>query len=64
EQVQYSRNLLLLDSSLATSDMLRQRAVVRRLASQPGIYCIERLQDPYQAMLEQQLNHFYQQRQS
>ncbi|MFO7705851.1 MAG: hypothetical protein R6V43_12080, partial [Halopseudomonas sp.] len=64
EQVQYSRNLLLLDSSLANSDSLRQRAVVRRLASQPGIYCIERLQDPYQAMLEQQLNHFYQQRQS
>lgn len=64
EQVQYSRNLLLLDSSLANCDMLRQRAVVRRLASQPGIYCIERLQDPYQAMLEQQLNHFYQQRQS
>ncbi len=64
EQVQYSRNLLLLDSSLANCDAMRQRAVVRRLASQPGIYCIERLQDPYQAMLEQQLNHFYQQRQS
>lgn len=64
EQVQYSRNLLLLDSRLANCDALRQRAVVRRLASQPGIYCIERLQDPYQAMLEQQLNHLYQQRQS
>lgn len=64
EQVQYSRNLLLLDSSLANCDLLRQRAVVRRLASQPGVYCIERLQDPYQAMLEQQLSHFYQQRQS
>tara|TARA_R110002051_G_scaffold83393_1_gene147937 strand:+ start:249273 stop:250934 length:1662 start_codon:yes stop_codon:yes gene_type:complete len=64
EQVQYSRNLLLLDSSLANCAAMRQRAVVRRLASQPGIYCIERLQDPYQAMLEQQLSHFYQQRQS
>jgi hypothetical protein len=60
--VQFSRNLLLLDATLADSASLKERAVVRRLASQPGIYCIERLHVPYQAMLEQQLRHFNQQR--
>ncbi|WP_373186941.1 histidine kinase [Halopseudomonas sp.] len=60
--VQHSRNLLLLDAALADSAALRERGVVRRLASQPGIYCIERLHGPYQAMLEQQLTHFYHQR--
>lgn len=60
--VQHSRNLLLLDTSLADSDALKQRGVVRRLASQPGIYCIERLKGPYQSMLERQLTHFYHQR--
>ena len=62
EAVQHSRNLLLLDAALATSDDLKDRAVVRRLASQPGIYCVERLHGPYQAMLERQLTHFYHQR--
>lgn len=61
EAIQHSRNLLLLDAGLADSDALRERAVVRRLASQPGIYCIERLHGPYQAMLERQLTHFYRQ---
>ncbi|HDZ57041.1 MAG TPA: histidine kinase [Pseudomonas xinjiangensis] len=59
EQVQYSRNLLLLDASLATAERIKTRAVVRRLASQPGIYCIERLVEPYQALLERQLNALY-----
>lgn len=62
EAVQHSRNLLLLDAALAASDDLKARAVVRRLASQPGIYCVERLHGPYQAMLERQLTHFYHQR--
>jgi len=63
EQIGYSRNLLLLEAELANQPGLQQRAVVRRLASQPGVYCIERLQDPYQSMLEQQLSHLYRQRQ-
>ncbi len=62
--VQHSRNLLLLDASLADSGSLKERGIVRRLASQPGIYCIERLSGPYQAMLERQLTHFYHQRPS
>ncbi|MBL4834261.1 MAG: hypothetical protein JKY26_09870 [Pseudomonas sp.] len=62
DAVQHSRNLLLLDAALANSAGLKERAVVRRLASQPGIYCIERLHGPYQAMLERQLTHFYHQR--
>lgn len=62
EIVQHSRNLLLLDAALAESVELRERGIVRRLASQPGIYCIERLHGSYQAMLEQQLMHFYHQR--
>lgn len=60
--VQFSRNLLLLDATLADSASLKERAVVRRLASQPGIYYIERLHAPYQAMLEQKLTYSNQQR--
>lgn len=62
DAVQHSRNLLLLDATLANSSALKERAAVRRLASQPGIYCIERLHGHYQAILEQQLRHFYHQR--
>lgn len=62
ERLQYSRNLLLLDASLATSEALSQRAVVRRLASQSGVYCVERLKDPHQSLLERQLNALYTQR--
>lgn len=62
DAVQHSRNLLLLDATLANSSALKERAAVRRLASQPGIYCIERLHGHYQTMLEQQLRHFYHQR--
>lgn len=55
ERMQHSRNLLLLDSELATSGLLSDKAVSRRLASQPGSHCVERLLEPYQSRLEQQL---------
>ncbi|WGK62572.1 hypothetical protein QAO71_04860 [Halopseudomonas sp. SMJS2] len=55
ERMQYSRNLLLLDAELANDALIRDRAVLRRLATPPGIYCVERLREPYQRQLEQQL---------
>lgn len=64
EQLQFSRNLLLLDGSLATTGLTSERAVVRRLASHPGVYCVERLIDPYQTVLERQLNRLYTQQRS
>ncbi|MEH6564975.1 MAG: hypothetical protein V7756_06610 [Halopseudomonas sp.] len=63
DQLQHSRNLLLVDAELATAGVLAESAVARRLASQPGIYCIERLLEPYQSMVESQLNKLYNQRQ-
>lgn len=56
ERMQHSRNLLLLDSELAGSGLLRDKAVLRRLASQPNTHCVERLLEPYQGRLQQQLN--------
>lgn len=64
EQLQHSRNLLLVDAELAASDSLSQCASARRLASQPGTFCIERLLEPYQSLLERQLSSLYNQRQS
>lgn len=64
ENIQYSRNLLLLDAALAASEPTRERAVVRKLASQPGVYCVERLLEPYQTVLERQLTSLYTQRRS
>ena len=55
ESMQHSRNLLLLDAELAASGLLSDKAMLRRLASPPGIYCVERLREPYQSQLEQQL---------
>lgn len=55
ERMQHSRNLLLLDAELATSGLLNDKVVVRRLASQPGVYCVERLKEPYQSQLERHL---------
>ncbi|HDY99796.1 MAG TPA: hypothetical protein ENH72_15110 [Pseudomonas sabulinigri] len=63
DQLQHSRNLLLVDAELAGAGNLANSAVARRLASQPGIYCIERLLEPYQSMVESQLNKLYNQRQ-
>ena len=64
EQLQHSRNLLLVDAELAASTPLRQCASTRRLASQPGTFCIERLLEPYQSLLERQLSSLYNQRQA
>lgn len=55
ERLQHSRNLLLLDSELANSGQLKDKAVLHRLASQPGSHCVERLLEPYQSELEKQL---------
>ncbi len=55
ERLQHSRNLLLLDSELANSGLLKDKAILRRLASQPGSHCVERLLEPYQGELEKQL---------
>lgn len=63
ELLQFSRNLLLLDASLADNASVRSRAVVRKLASKPGAFCVERLNEPYQAVLERNLNQLYRQRQ-
>lgn len=54
-RMQHSRNLLLLDSELAGSGLLKDKAVSRRLASQPGSHCVERLLEPYQSQLEKTL---------
>ena len=64
EHLQHSRNLLLVDAELAASEGLSQCASARRLASQPGTFCIERLLEPYQSLLERQLSALYNQRQS
>ena len=56
EHMQHSRNLLLLNAELANSGLLNDKVVVRRLASQPGIYCVERLKEPYQSQLERHLS--------
>ena len=56
ERMQHSRNLLLLDSELANSGLFKDKAVLRRLASQPGSHCVERLLEPYQSQLQQQLS--------
>lgn len=63
ELLQFSRNLLLLDASQADDASVRERAVVRKLASKPGAFCVERLNEPYQAVLERNLNQLYRQRQ-
>lgn len=63
ELLQFSRNLLLLDASLADNTAVRDKAVVRKLASKPGAFCVERLNEPYQTVLERHLNQLYRQRQ-
>lgn len=55
ELSRHSRNLLLLDQTLGAEPTLRSRARLRTLASPAGASCIERLQDPLPARLEQQL---------
>ena len=52
---QHSRNLLLLDQSVASQEALRSHARIRSIASPAGCSCVERLLDPYPALLERQL---------
>ena len=56
----HSRNLLLLDPELGSDPRLRERARIRALATPAGASCIERLQDPLPARLEQQLGEMLQ----
>ncbi|SDS87109.1 HAMP domain-containing protein [Pseudomonas oryzae] len=56
----HSRNLLLLDPELGADPDLRTRARIRALANPAGASCIERLQDPLPARLEQQLGQMLQ----
>ncbi len=52
---QHSRNLLLVERGVANDELVRQRARTRAIASPEGAYCVERLLDPYPALLERQL---------
>ncbi|SEI83473.1 Uncharacterized membrane protein affecting hemolysin expression [Pseudomonas linyingensis] len=56
----HSRNLLLLEQSLGADPAVRERARIRTLASPAGASCVERLQDPLPARLEQQLGQMLQ----
>ncbi|MBI8113500.1 YtjB family periplasmic protein [Pseudomonas aeruginosa] len=52
---QHSRNLLLVERSIADDAVLRERARIRAIASPEGACCVERLLEPYPSMLERQL---------
>ncbi|WP_417661756.1 histidine kinase [Pseudomonas sp.] len=52
---QHSRNLLLVERGVADDELVRQRARTRSIASPEGACCVERLLDPYPALLERQL---------
>jgi uncharacterized membrane protein affecting hemolysin expression len=52
---QHSRNLLLVDRTVADDPLLRQRARIRSIANPQGACCVERLLEPYPALLERQL---------
>ena len=52
---QHSRNLLLVVRAIGDDPLLRQRARIRSIASPEGACCVERLLDPYPALLERQL---------
>ena len=52
---QHSRNLLLVAREIGDDPLLRQRARIRAIASPEGACCVERLLDPYPALLERQL---------
>ena len=51
----HSRNLLLVDRAVASDPLVRQRARIRAIASPEDASCVERLLDPYPALLERQL---------
>jgi hypothetical protein len=52
---QHSRNLLLVERSIAADELVRQRARIRAITSPEGACCVERLLDPYPSLLERQL---------
>jgi uncharacterized membrane protein affecting hemolysin expression len=56
---QHSRNLLLLERRVGDDALVRQRARIRTIASPEGACCVERLLDPYPALLERQLAHMH-----
>ncbi len=56
---QHSRNLLLLDRRVGDDDLVRQHARIRAIASPEGTYCVERLLEPYPALLERQLERMH-----
>ena len=59
---QHSRNLLLLERAAAEDPLLRQRARIRAITSPEGASCVERLLDPYPALLERQLARLHESR--
>ena len=56
---QHSRNLLLVEQRVANDSTARQRARIRPIASPEGASCVERLLDPYPALLERQLSRMH-----
>jgi uncharacterized membrane protein affecting hemolysin expression len=52
---QHSRNLLLVEGSIADDELVSQRARIRAIASPQGACCVERLLEPYPSLLERQL---------
>jgi uncharacterized membrane protein affecting hemolysin expression len=56
---QHSRNLLLVEQRVAQDTLARQRARIRPIASPEGASCVERLLDPYPALLERQLTRMH-----
>lgn len=56
---QHSRNLLLVSRQIADDPLLRQRVRIRSIASPEGACCVERLLDPYPALLERQMTRMH-----
>ncbi|WP_245399769.1 histidine kinase [Atopomonas sediminilitoris] len=56
---QHSRNLVLLDQSISSESDIRHRAKLRPITSPAGACCVERLLEPYQSLLDNQLNQMF-----
>lgn len=56
---QHSRNLLLVSRQISDDPLLRQRVRIRSIASPEGACCVERLLDPYPALLERQMTRMH-----
>lgn len=52
---QHSRNLLLVERVIGDDPLVRQRVRIRPIASPEGACCVERLLEPYPALVERQL---------